>query len=111
MPIWCSTFASCATRTGTLDLRPSTGQDPRVAAYIGADPEYAPFFERLTGFLAPLLPRYRAEGKSYLTIAIGCTGGKHRSVYIAERLAAWLKTQGVDVGLSHRGLERAPEKA
>jgi UPF0042 nucleotide-binding protein len=93
------------------DLRPSTGQDPRVAAYIEADPECAPFLERLTGFLAPLLPRYRAEGKSYLTIAVGCTGGKHRSVYIAERLAAWLRTQGVDVGLSHRALERTMDEA
>jgi len=93
------------------DLRPFTGQDPRVAAYIEADEECAPFLERLTGFLAPLLPRYQAEGKSYLTIAIGCTGGKHRSVYIAERLAAWLRAQGVDVGLSHRALERAMDEA
>jgi UPF0042 nucleotide-binding protein len=93
------------------DLRPSTGQDPRVAAYIEADPDCAPFLERLTGFLAPLLPRYRAEGKSYLTIAIGCTGGKHRSVYIAERLAAWLRGQGVEVGLSHRALDRAMDEA
>ena len=88
------------------NLRPSTGQDPRVAAYIEDDPECAPFIERLTGFLAPLLPRYQAEGKSYLTIAVGCTGGKHRSVYVAERLAGWLEAQGVEVGLSHRGLER-----
>jgi UPF0042 nucleotide-binding protein len=93
------------------NLRPSTGQDRQVAAYIEADPECAPFIERLTGFLAPLLPRYRMEGKSYLTIAIGCTGGRHRSVYIAERLAAWLADQGVDVGLSHRGLERALDEA
>jgi UPF0042 nucleotide-binding protein len=93
------------------ELRPSTGQDPRVAAYIEADPECEPFVERLTGFLAPLLPRYQAEGKSYLTIAIGCTGGKHRSVYIAERLAAWLRAQGTEVGLGHRVLERAVDKA
>ncbi len=92
-------------------LRPSTGQDPRVASYIESDPECAPFIDRLTGFLAPLLPRYRLEGKSYLTIAIGCTGGKHRSVYVAERLAGWLKTQGVEVGLSHRGLERSTDEA
>jgi UPF0042 nucleotide-binding protein len=89
------------------ELRPFTGQDPRVASYIEEDPECAPFIERLTGFLAPLLPRYRLEGKSYLTIAVGCTGGKHRSVYIAERLAAWLRGQGVDVGVGHRGLDRA----
>ncbi|HEX4505474.1 MAG TPA: RNase adapter RapZ [Alphaproteobacteria bacterium] len=92
-------------------LRPATGQDPRVAAYIEEDPECGPFLDRLTGFLAPLLPRYRAEGKSYLTIAVGCTGGKHRSVYIAERLAAWLRAQDVEVGLSHRGLDRATDEA
>lgn len=88
------------------ELRPSTGQDPRVAAYIEADPEFGPFMDRLTGFVSPLLPRYRLEGKSYLTIAIGCTGGKHRSVYVAEQLAARLRAQGVEVGLSHRGLDR-----
>ncbi len=86
-------------------LRPFTGRDPRVAAYIESDPECRPFIERLTGFLAPLLPSYRQEGKSYLTIAIGCSGGKHRSVYIAERLAAWLKAQGAQVGLGHRDLD------
>lgn len=91
------------------ELRPFTGQDPRVAAYIEEDPECGPFIERLTGFIGPLLPRYRNEGKSYLTIAVGCTGGKHRSVYIAERLAAWLGRQGVKVGLSHRGLDRVPD--
>jgi UPF0042 nucleotide-binding protein len=93
------------------ELRPFTGQDSRVAAYIQGDPECEPFMSRLTGFIAPLLPRYRLEGKSYLTIAIGCTGGKHRSVYIAERLAGWLRGQGVEIGLSHRGVERAGEAA
>lgn len=93
------------------ELRPFTGQDPRVAAYIEQDPELAPFIERLTAFLLPLLPRYREEGKSYLTIAIGCTGGKHRSVYVAERLAAWLRAQGIEAGLSHRGLAAAEAPA
>jgi UPF0042 nucleotide-binding protein len=88
------------------ELRPFTGRDAGVAAFIEADPAFAPFLERLSGFLAPLLPSYRLEGKSYLTIAIGCTGGRHRSVYVAERLAAWLKGQGVKVGLGHRDLER-----
>ena len=92
-------------------MRPFTGQDPRVAAYIEEDPECTPFVERLTGFLSPLLPRYRAEGKSYLTIAFGCTGGKHRSVYVAERLTAWLRGQGIDAGLNHRGLDRASGEA
>ena len=88
------------------ELRPFTGLDPRVASYIEEDPEYAPFMTRLTEFLAPLLPRYRLEGKSYLTLALGCTGGKHRSVHVAERLGAWLAGEGVDVGISHRGLDR-----
>jgi len=87
-------------------LRPFTGRNSDVAAFIKADPALVPFMERLTGFLAPLLPSYRQEGKSYLTIAIGCTGGRHRSVYIAERLAAWLKGQGTKVGVGHRDLER-----
>jgi UPF0042 nucleotide-binding protein len=56
--------------------------------------------------LRPLLPRYNQEGKSYLTIAIGCTGGQHRSVFVAEKLAAWLKDLGLKVGLSHRELQR-----
>jgi UPF0042 nucleotide-binding protein len=85
-----------------LQLRPFNGLDPRVAAYIEGDPECAPFIARLTGFVGPILARYRLEDKTYLTIAIGCTGGKHRSVYIAERLAAWLREQGTKVGVSHR---------
>ena len=73
-----------------LLLRPLTGQNPRVAAYIAADRDFYPFFEKLTDLLTLLLPRYAEEGKSYLTIAVGCTGGKHRSVYTAEMLYAWL---------------------
>jgi UPF0042 nucleotide-binding protein len=88
-------------------LRPFTGRDQRVATYIENDPDYAPFMDRLTGFIAPLLPRYRQEGKSYLTIAIGCTGGKHRSVHVAEMLGRWLKGHGVPVTVGHRGLDRA----
>ncbi len=87
-------------------LRPSTGRDPAVAAYIMEDPAWTPFFERLTGFIAPLLPSYRLEGKSYLTIAIGCTGGRHRSVFVAERLAGWLTEQAIKVDLGHRDLDR-----
>jgi len=86
-------------------LRPMTGREGPIAAYVAADPDFAPFFDGLTGLLTPLLPRYAAEGKSYLTIAVGCTGGRHRSVFIAERLAAWLGTQGFDVHIHHRELE------
>jgi len=86
-------------------LRPLTGLDPAIGAYVEADPGFAPFFERLVALLLPLLPRYDREGKSYLTIAIGCTGGQHRSVYVAERLAGWLRDQGKPVGpVGHRDL-------
>jgi len=85
-------------------LRHLTGLDPTVGARIAADPDFQPFFDRLTGLLLPLLPRYDREGKSYLTIAIGCTGGQHRSVFIAERLAEWLRHQGQRVSLGHRDL-------
>ncbi len=85
-------------------LRPLDGRDPRVADYVARDPAHAAFFEGLTGMLAPLLPRYEREGKSYLTIALGCTGGRHRSVAVAERLAAWLAGLGRPVELAHREL-------
>jgi len=87
------------------ELRPHSGRDSDVAGFIAADPGFNPFFSGLTALLRPLLPRYTAEGKSYLTIAIGCTGGRHRSVYVAERLAAWLREQGQQVDLRHRDLE------
>lgn len=88
------------------ELRPLTGLNPAVAARVESDPDFPAFFRNLTELLRPLLPRYNQEGKSYLTIAIGCTGGKHRSVFIAERLAAWLKEQRLRVSLSHRELDR-----
>lgn len=88
-------------------LRPLTGRDGAVGDYIRRDPGFAPFFDGLTRLLMPLLPRYEREGKSYLTIAVGCTGGKHRSVFVAESLADWLAARGVRVGLVHRELDRA----
>lgn len=86
-------------------LRPFTGRDAPVVDYVAADPDFAAFFDRLTGLLGPLMPRYAAEGKTYLTLAIGCTGGRHRSVMVAERLARWLRGQGQRVELRHRELE------
>jgi RNase adapter protein RapZ len=88
-------------------LRPLTGRDGAVAAFIEADPDFAPFLERLRGWLEPLLPRYEREGKSYLTIAVGCTGGRHRSVHVAERLAQWLSEGGRTVGVAHRDLDQS----
>lgn len=83
-------------------LRPQTGLDPAVQAYVAEDPDFAGFYARLEQLLLPLLPRYRSEGKSYLTIAVGCTGGKHRSVFVAERLGGKLREQGWDVRTVHR---------
>lgn len=89
------------------ELRPLTGLDPRVQQAVETDPDFAPFYAALTGLLTPLLPRYTWEGKSYLTIAVGCSGGRHRSVFIAERLADWLRSLGTRVGLTHRELSQA----
>jgi UPF0042 nucleotide-binding protein len=92
------------------ELRPLTGRDPRVVAHVSRDPSFAPFIAGLEAWLAPLLPRFEGEGKSYLTIAIGCTGGRHRSVVVAERLAAWLEEAGQRVTLVHRDVDR-PQSA
>jgi RNase adaptor protein for sRNA GlmZ degradation len=92
-------------------LKPLSGQEAEVGAYVAADPGYAPFFEQLTAMLAGLLPRYEREGKSYLTIAVGCTGGRHRSVFVAERLADWLGAAGRPVHLAHRDIARDPARA
>ena len=89
-------------------LRPMTGKDAPVAAFVEADPDFAPFFARMTGLLDLLLPRYVAEGKKYLTIAFGCTGGKHRSVLVAERLAAHLAAGGWRAEVIHRDIVPAP---
>ncbi len=87
-------------------LRDKTGRDPAVGAAIVADPDFAAFFDGIVSMLSVLLPRYEKEGKSYLTIAIGCTGGRHRSVYVAERLSETLASQGRRVHLTHRDVGR-----
>jgi len=85
-------------------LEPLTGLDPAVQAHIESDPGFAAFAANLEALLLPLLPRYQAEGKSYLTIAVGCTGGKHRSVFVTERLADALRAAGYEVSTLHREL-------
>ena len=87
-------------------LKSFTGLDDKVGAYVAADPGFEEFYAALTRLLAILLPRYEQEGKSYLTIGIGCTGGRHRSVYIAERLAAWLRARGPEVAVVHRDITK-----
>lgn len=91
-------------------LRPLTGRDGKVVKYVEGDPGFPQFFTALTALLGPLLPRFAAEGKSYLTIAVGCTGGRHRSVVIAEKLAGWLRERGQQVDLRHRELEEGETK-
>lgn len=88
-------------------LRDFTGKDAPIAEFIGKDPMYSPFFGQLTALLGPLLPRYREEGKHYLTLSIGCTGGRHRSVFIVQELCEWLKSQNYAVSVRHRELEKA----
>ena len=88
------------------ELKPKTGSDPAVAAYIEKDPETGRFLARLGDFLDYLLPLYEREQKSYLSLGVGCTGGRHRSVYIAERVAAMLKERGYPVRVSHRDATR-----
>jgi UPF0042 nucleotide-binding protein len=81
------------------------GLDSEVGKFIEMDADFESFFRSLVGLLKPLLPRFAQEGKSYLTIAIGCTGGKHRSVYIAEKLAGALRAVGARVGVAHRDIK------
>ena len=88
-------------------LQPLTGEDEAVQTTIAADPDFARFFDNLWRMLEILLPRYEREGKSYLTIAIGCTGGRHRSVFVARKLADAMEAQGWGVMLRHRDLHRA----
>jgi UPF0042 nucleotide-binding protein len=91
------------------DLRPLTGLDPRVAAYVADDPAYEAAVGRIEDLLATLLPRYAEGGKTYITIAFGCTGGKHRSVHVADRVAKYLQGAGFSPTVLHRNIESAPQ--
>lgn len=88
------------------ELKALTGNEAAVAGYIESDAAFQPFFAHLIQLLEPLFPRFEEEGKSYLTIAIGCTGGRHRSVFLANRLAEWVAGLGHRMQLSHRELEK-----
>jgi UPF0042 nucleotide-binding protein len=88
-------------------LRPLTGKDPGVRAYVEADPNYQMLIDGLRNLLMPLLPSYRREGKAYLTIAFGCTGGRHRSIAVAQAIAATLREAGWPVLLHHRDTPEA----
>jgi UPF0042 nucleotide-binding protein len=87
-------------------LRDLTGRDPAVIAFLEGEPLTLHCLGALQHFLAFSLPLYAQEGKAYLTVAVGCTGGRHRSVYIVERLAAWVREQGQEVMVRHRDWDR-----
>lgn len=88
------------------ELRPKIGTDPEIVEYLGAQPEYAEFYRRLKDFVTYLLPQYTKEMKSYLTIGVGCTGGRHRSVAVGQRLGDDLEKMGYAVEIVHRDCRR-----
>ena len=88
-------------------LRPGTGRDRAVGDYIEQDPNFRLFTERFTALLGPLLPLYAQGERKTLTIALGCTGGRHRSVYAVETLKAWLESQSATVTVAHRDIEKS----
>jgi len=85
-------------------LRPLTGRDPEVAAFLERDPRVPAYLDQVGGFLEAWLPCFRDEGRAYLTVAIGCTGGQHRSVYLVEQLARRFQGTEPRVLVSHREL-------
>lgn len=88
------------------ELRPLTGVDAPVRHYVLDDRDAQEFLQRIEGLIDFLVPRFRHEGKSYVSIAIGCTGGRHRSVAIADALSKWLDGRGVRATVRHRDVER-----
>lgn len=91
------------------ELRPQTGLDEPVYDYVMQQPETESFYKLFTSLLESTLPGYKKEGKANLTVAIGCTGGKHRSVALTERIAAKIKADGYPVNISHRDKDKVKE--
>jgi len=90
-------------------LRPLTGLMPEVGEYVAKDPIFISFFQKLQDLVELLLPAYQAEGKAYFSIGIGCTGGQHRSVFVAEKLAKTLSENGWMVNTRHKEMARWPK--
>jgi len=85
-------------------LRPFTGKDPQVQQYLAAQASVERMYEQIRSFIAEWLPSFERESRSYLTVAIGCTGGQHRSVYLAERLAEHFRQRSDNIVVRHREL-------
>ena len=90
-------------------LRELNGTDQAVGDYIKKDPVYQQFFDKLTNMMSFLIDCYVSEGKNYLTVAFGCTGGKHRSVFLAESLAQWFKDRNFLATTRHRDVDKPPK--
>jgi len=88
------------------ELRERTGLEAPVVEFLARQPDFGELLTRLDEMVAFLLPRYRQENRAYLTLAVGCTGGRHRSVAVAEHLADRLRERGWQVGVRHRELDR-----
>lgn len=88
------------------ELRALDGRDPQIQAFVGEDPMFSGFFEKIADLTLMLLPAYQREGKAYFSIALGCSGGRHRSVTVSERLARRLEENGWPVSVRHRELDR-----
>lgn len=93
------------------ELKQKTGLDPEVAEYVSKDAAYAEAIEKILDMLTFLLPRYQEAGKAYVNIGIGCTGGRHRSVHVAERLSKDLRSAGFSPNVLHRNLASPPMEA
>jgi len=89
-----------------VKLRPLTGKDQAVREHVMEDAAFEPFVKNFKALLSPLFERYTQEGKSYLTVALGCTGGKHRSVVMTELLAEWLAQKNIMGAVEHRDIDR-----
>src|SRR5262249_5456033 len=88
------------------NLKPLTGADPKVIEYMNAQEGTGAFLKHLFSFLELLPPQYEKEGKSYVTVSVGCTGGRHRSVFIANSVANHLQSQNFRVKVSHRDSDK-----
>jgi UPF0042 nucleotide-binding protein len=87
-------------------LKAQTGSDPAVVEFMTSKPETPEFLSRLKAFLDYLIPQYEKEGKSYVTVSIGCTGGRHRSVFIADALGRHFEAAGYRVRVNHRDSDK-----
>ena len=92
-------------------LRPFSGQDEQVIRFLNEQPESGSMFQDIARFLEDWLPYYETNDRTYMTVAIGCTGGRHRSVYMTEKLARHLREAGIDVQIRHRDLVLRAEKS